>query len=362
MDELTKLRDFRADTAPPPDGQLAEGGRRLVSQIREGRRARWRHTVAGVLRVTAATGVRRTALAGLTAAAVTAGVLVAVPGGGSRGPAHTLTVAEVLDAAATNAAAAPGKEPKAHQWLYTRDYDCMTTCRTNEDWLRYDGDQSAFLDPKAKGVHVLVNDFGPLHVPPGVSRPIGGPDARPQETRARMAKLPTEPHALLKALRDDPYFADVYTKLGMVPASSPTAAFDRVVALLSLTETAPPALTAALYRSLAHIPGVHLLAKPMKDAAGRPGLAVEGTSVDGAPSTVSRTYLILDPKTYAYRGSRLEVHEGDPRVPKQNRDWSESSARLAFAVVDHPGQRPGGPVPPPSSITVRDIAFEHRSK
>ncbi|MBY8879544.1 CU044_5270 family protein [Actinacidiphila acidipaludis] len=357
MDELTKLREFRADTSPPDDEHLTAGAGRLVTQIRGDGRAGRRLAGGRLLRMTVATGARRAVLAGLTAAAVTAGVVVAVPGGDSAGRPHALTVAEILDAAATNAAAAPGKEPGAHQWLYTRDYGCWASCRTTEDWFRYDGNQDAFLDPEAKGVHVLINDFGALNEP-GANRYVEGPGARPQETRRRMAELPMEPHALLKALRDDPYFADVRTKFGSLPASSPMAAFDRVVALLSLTVPAPPKLTAALYRSLAYIPGVHLLAKPMKDIAGRPGLAVEAVSVQGKPTTTAHSYLILDPKTYAYRGKRLEVRESDTRIPKQNRSWSVSSAQLAYVVVDHPGQRPGGPVPPPSSITVRDFAHD----
>jgi hypothetical protein len=115
-------------------------------------------------------------------------------------------------------------------------------------------------------------------------------------------------------------------------------------------------MAAALYRALAHIPGVHLLTKPVKDAAGRPGLAVESTSVEG--TSTSRSILILDPKTYAYRGRLLEEHNSDPRIPKRGASSTDASARLGVAVVDHPGQRPGGPVPPPSSITVRPFTIK----
>ncbi|MBD0738530.1 CU044_5270 family protein [Streptomyces sp. CBMA29] len=356
MDELTKLRDFRADTAAPDAEWVAVGARHLISQIRDTAPPAGRRNSGvgvGVLRMAVATGVRRACVAGLTAGAVTAGVLVALPmvdPGGQSEPTSTVSFAQVLDAAATHAAAKSGTEPSAHQWLYTREYLCATTCTTNEDWLRYDGNQLAFLTGKAKDAQVLVNDYGPG------GRFVRGPNGRPQETRARLAKLPREPHALLKALRDDPYFASFYTKLGTIPASSPIAAFDRVVALLSLSETAPPDLTAALYRSLAHIPGVHLLTKPMKDAAGRPGIAVEATFVQG--KYTSRSYLILDPKTYAYRGDREDGHQSDHGAPKQGANWSRSAARLGSAVVNHPGQRPGGPVPPPSSITERDFTFK----
>ena len=93
--------------------------------------------------------------------------------------------------------------------------------------------------------------------------------------------------------------------------------------------------------------GVHLLPRPVKDAAGRPGLAVESTLREGS---TFRSILILDPETYAYRGFRVE-----------GGSWKSSSARLGVAVVDHPGQRPGGPVPPPSSITVRPFTIKDPS-
>ncbi|UWE12598.1 CU044_5270 family protein [Actinacidiphila bryophytorum] len=349
MDELTKLRDFRADTAALDAEELAAGARHLTEQIRGTAPARRRTAAGDLLRFAAATGVRRACLAGLTAAAVTAGVLVALPAGGGRDePARTLTIADVLDSAAAHAAAAPAKEPSAHQWLFSREYGCMATCGTQEEWYRYDGNQKAFRDPMAKDLRVLVNDFGPRVAPPGVCKIVEDAGARPQETRARLAALPTEPRALLDALRDDPYFAAVSTKIDKLPASSPAAAFDRVVVLLSLTETAPPRTAAALYRALAYIPGVHLLPRPVKDAAGRPGLAVESTR--RAAGQDIRSTLILDPKTYAYRGFRVEGGAGN-----------YSSARLGVAVVDHPGQRPGGPVPPPSSITVRPFTIKDPS-
>lgn len=363
MDEMTAVRDLRADAPLPDTARLAGGRWRLMSEIAVQDAAGTRR--GGVFRSVVGTGVRRASVVGLTAAAVAAGVLVTASGGGTNGgsgPAHALTVAEVLDAAATRAAAQPAGEPGAHQWLYTRHVDCWAACRTNEDWLRYDGNQGAFLGQPVKGkpVPVLVNDYGPLDKVGGATRTMG-PGSRPQETRAHLATLPTEPHALLERLRTDPYF----TSFGLHVKGPKRAAwaedFNNVASLLSLTETSPPPLVSALYRALALIPNVHLLDKPMKDAAGRPGLAVMA-SVKLGSITSEQNYLILDPKTYAYQGQRVHVEGTPPGTPPklQAADTTESSALLATAVVDHPGQRLGGPVPPASSIIVRDFSVKPR--
>jgi hypothetical protein len=72
----------------------------------------------------------------------------------------------------------------------------------------------------------------------------------------------------------------------------------------------------------------------MRDAAGRSGITI---AFDFQDRLRTREYFFLDPDTYAYRGFRRDWHgEGGS---------SDSFARLATGIVDHPGQVPGGPAP-----------------
>ncbi|MFI8425860.1 hypothetical protein [Streptomyces sp. NPDC085479] len=59
-----------------------------------------------------------------------------------------------------------------------------------------------------------------------------------------------------------------------------------------------------------------------------------GTTFSFQDRLSNRLYLFLDPHTYAYRGSRTDW--------RGVRDISSSLAVVATAIVDHPGQVPGG--------------------
>lgn len=294
--------------------------------------------------------VRRTAPAALAVGAV-AVVIIATSGGqgAQTEPVHALTVAEVLDAAAANAAKGTDKEPGPHQWLYTDTVSCDNDCGHQPSWQRYDGAKSASV-----GKTHRTGDRTVVSVTSGSPLPGKRIEDRPQETREVLSRLPTDPRKLLERVSTDPFFAggpdasDVPAdntdmrhdfRAGDAPAVTPGARFARIVHILQAASSIPPRVNAALYRALALIPGAELVDAPARDAAGRPGLTIR---FDFHNVSRTREYLFLDPRTYAYRGSRTDWH-GES-------DFSASFARLATAVVDHPGQVPGGPAPDPSDV------------
>lgn len=347
MDDMKPLRALRADTPLPDAARLAAGRRRLLdgiaaSEMRTARRGtRW--AAAGV--PGPARGPRRNSLVVLTATAV-AGVLIATgvvmegagkprPAGGTAAPATAASgsaapdtpAARLLAAAASALAAAPpGKEPGAHQWLYARTISCQQQlCTTVDSWVRYgDGTRADIENPPDDGSLPKTIDEYPATTEFGM---------RPRIDRARLAALPTEPHALLQQISSEdlewPFPAPASAK-------TPRYQFRKIMDTLAATQPTPPQYAAALYRAAALIPGIEIRAGHTKDAAGRegPALGLHGTGES----------LILDPATYAPRGENWDVQGSAPLL--------RTYALKAVGVVDNAGQRPGGPVPPPSSIVV----------
>jgi hypothetical protein len=102
----------------------------------------------------------------------------------------------------------------------------------------------------------------------------------------------------------------------------------------------PPQLEAGFFRAMKQIPGVTL---DTVDIFGRPALALGLKTADWLHEE-----LLLDPKTYAYRGERSTVvrdatidpaKAGNPtgEVRKGRQVVAE---RVVTAIVDEPGQRP----------------------
>jgi len=158
----------------------------------------------------------------------------------------------------------------------------------------------------------------------GAELGIAGEVAHPgieSPTYEYLATLPTDPDALLQKL-----YAET---VGKRPAEE--RAFKAISELLP-EQIAPPAVSAALYRAAAKIPGVTLVADAV-DAAGRHGVAVARVS-DGV-----RAEWIFDPVSYEYLGQRLVVVDpgtvwGDPgKVFGQ-------TAVLKRAIVDKVGDEP----------------------
>nr|WSW67702.1 CU044_5270 family protein [Streptomyces sp. NBC_00995] len=310
-------------------------------------------------RVLARPGARRTALMGLAAGTV-AVTLVATSGsdGARPRPVRAMTVAQVLDAAADHAEKGTAKEPGLHQWVYTDTVVCWEDCSHRPSWYRYDGVKGATLSTTpstGKRTMIVVRDVAQ-------DLSAGEVGAMPRDTRDVLSRLPTEPRKLLERVSADPFFATLVDPsvpprhgpkgtistyvLEQSPAVTPGARFARILNILKSVSNIPPRTNAALYRALALIPGAELVSTPRRDAAGRPGLTIRFDFHDPAHT---REYLFLDPRTYAYRGTRTDRQGMD--------SFSDSYARVATGIVDHPGQVPGGPAPDPSTVVVEPPVF-----
>ncbi|MFI0722422.1 CU044_5270 family protein [Streptomyces sp. NPDC021224] len=344
MDEMTALRELRTDAPVPDAARLAAGRWKLMSAALSPDTApapRWRragHAVAGTL-------PRRTALAALTAAAVTAGVLVA--GGGARSPgqaqaqAQTETVAQVLEAAATQARSEPSVRPDADQWVYAKSLACPDDdgCTTGESWVRGDGSRQYRRSDRLPLVGVPTEDSGSLST--------YKPGALPQKTYDLLATLPTNPRALLDRINHDPYFWEPTAISGYRPngLQTPAVQFARIETLLTVPEM-PAATKAALFRALPLIPGLHVSSRPVKDAAGRTAIAVQYHFAAGAylgfgvKLPAQTDVLYFDPHTHAYLGQKRTTARTQPFMV-----GTLDLARLATGVVDHIGQLPGQPDP-----------------
>ncbi|MFF4652579.1 CU044_5270 family protein [Streptomyces sp. NPDC001380] len=342
--DLSVVRMLRADAPSADPARLVAGRRALmdamaaetatgkVSAADTTARPPFRHRRCSQGSPATPRLVRRTLLAAVTAAAVTAGVFALRPGlpavtrPGST--ARPQTVATVLAAAALTAEQHAAQVPGPDQWVYVAGVACEATCSDRVTWYRGDGRQWAFSGPDHR---VVVRDEdGPKKTPSRYT------DDLPRTYR-ELSRLPSEPHALLEALARDPFFQDTSASmvrigkngliLGRGPVPPPALQVAAILGILEHVPAVPPRVGAALFRALAQTPNARLLGRPIKDAMGRPGVAVEFTT-PGEPA--ARQYLIMDPRTHAYLGSRQDW-PGSPA--------SSAYARTATGIVSHPGRQ-----------------------
>jgi hypothetical protein len=130
-----------------------------------------------------------------------------------------------------------------------------------------------------------------------------------------LQRLPTNPQALLSLIERE--------MQGQLPR--PEEAFTTIGDLIGQA-IAPPAVSAALYRAAALIPGVTVVANAT-DAIGRHGVAVAFTYQG------TRTEWIFNRQTLQYLGSRS--------IDLSNGATNGMSAITQRAFVDHAGQLPG---------------------
>ncbi|MFG2475029.1 CU044_5270 family protein [Streptomyces fagopyri] len=316
LDDLTALRELRAEMPAPTAAQLAGGRWKLVAAAVEedrggpARAGRSRRPV----RV-----ARLAAIAAVTAAAVIAGVLVVSGGEDGRGSTRTNTVAFVLEAAAKNAERSSAQPPGPHQWAYLASVNCMPQCSTSERWWQGNGKNFALIGTDLHG-----------HTYPLVTTPMANPVDTPITIYKSLSKLPTEPHALLERLSTDPGLRWALDFEGVPRDGTPTLGDEAamIFRIMQMAPVLPPKVNAALFRALKVIPGVRFITGT-EDALHRRGLGVQIVSGTRHPR---RRTLVLDPKTYAYLGYREQWHGA--------KDFNDVFARKAAGVVDHPGQRP----------------------
>ncbi|MFG1870280.1 CU044_5270 family protein [Micromonospora arborensis] len=140
--------------------------------------------------------------------------------------------------------------------------------------------------------------------------------------------LPTEPEQLVQHLRDHPIPLDLPAGADLEAIrNEPTAIF--ADGMLMLQGYVPPQSLGALFQAMARVPGATVLPGKVRDAAGRPGVALRTPGEIGG-----HTDLIFDRETYAYLGRRsLLVRDGKESL-------HAADAIMRMAIVDRLGQLP----------------------
>ncbi|WP_327369324.1 CU044_5270 family protein [Streptomyces sp. NBC_01217] len=324
MDEMTQLRELRADAPVPDRSALAPGRLRLTEAAASGRRARrlradWRIASIG-------------AAAAITVAAVLGTQIVDAAAPARSGPASSAgdlrldSAAEVLNRAADaleEREAAP--EPRDDQWIYTRTVMAQpeTSGRVR---FSYEPDSWVPYDNSAAAQNGKDDDYR-------TSRQI-----------YRAAdELPDDPAQLLDKVRS--FYPTGHTEESP-PEGRAQQSFRAMGLMVEAYPIAPDAL-ARIYRALATVPGIHVTDHLVKDAAGREAIAITRKE-DGRHE---QREILLDPQDFGYAGMRFVVTKdytyripaGRTKIPAQEFRAGQivmSEARVEAAVVDAKGDKP----------------------
>ncbi|MTE18516.1 hypothetical protein F0L17_05105 [Streptomyces sp. TRM43335] len=329
MDEMTRVRDFRAHAPTPDPARLAPGRQRLLEAAGRGARTRrmrsdWRLVVAG-----AAVAVTVAAFAGGHLVGGGAGT-TAPPASSSIRPHVELTdAATVLRHAADTVELIPDPAPRAGQWVYVRTRQGATEngghqkADTQEAWYRY-------ADPESENWKE-------------------GDDHSPRERFRFLASLPDDPEKVLEKIRWF-YPSDAGGEPSGDAPEEPRNAHNYRAASV-LVESYPMAHEglARLYRALATVEGVKVVDHLVEDAAGRDAIALyfDGGGQGSAGFPETRDELLLDPTTYTYLGTRSTVIEDHveefpdgSRYELRKGQVLWDTAVLRTALVDAEGRRP----------------------
>jgi hypothetical protein len=335
--ELHELRQYDAGVPPLDDA------------TRERVRARLHATMSAPQRPAPAVRRRRpvlrVALTGVVAAAVAAGVLVAVQNNddpnasgrvraaappGAVSPAMRNVSAQIVlhGAAAYARQHEQAAAPRNDQFIYTKEIikesnqkTGATKTYTDEDWRSVDNSQRSWIMEIGKG----------WWAPP---LPKNETEWPPQDW-ATLKKLPTDPKKLILSLARQPDTAgDSLSGIDNVMWS--TVHF-QLTGLLKLVPVMPDGLRPAAYEALGMIPGVKVVPN-QKDAKGRTGVAITYDDPTlRAGSSSFGGYFIFDPKTYAFLGFRDERTSGEGAHMTV---YTQLSYLDSWAVVDRAKQRP----------------------
>ncbi|MFM9693934.1 CU044_5270 family protein [Streptomyces europaeiscabiei] len=341
--DLRDLADFDAG-APPLDDEARRRGRaRLLATITAPGADRATRRAIGPDRPVRRRPVLRIALAGVVAAAVTAGVLVTVQHDDGRGKTATPPVKNVPHmrnvSAQTvlNGAASYARRndkvvsPRDDQFIYTKEIIKETDRKTgrtkthvDEIWRSVDGSQRSWIMEIGKGWWSPPNEENQTSWPP--------------KDWGTLQKLPTDPDQLILALQDVGFARDKKnTSLDRITDQEWSHIHFSLAGLLKLVPVMPEGLRPAAYEALGMVPGVKALPN-QKDAKGRVGVAItydDPTRPEGASGYGS--YFIFDPVTYAFLGFRDERSSGDGRTMKT---YTQLSYLDSWAIVDRVKQYP----------------------
>ena len=309
MNDLELVRDLRAEVPVPPASRLASGRARLTASVVTG------PVVTGPV----VAGKRPAFSVRLLAAAAAAVVIAGAVGYGvtSRGsvkhppaavkkPPKSVTqatlAAEILRTASAVVERAPVTTvPSPGQWIYkkTVDFQYPNDTTTDEEWITFDGDQSAYYQSGQLVVH---------QSPGGVSTPSGKPlaafntRATPETAYDALASLPSDPNDLLAAA-DSGAVADGGANgmaggvISYPPTTKAQLEFDYLALILwnaAAGVGGPPKAEAAVLRAMAALPGI-TVEQHVTDAAGADAIAVSDDRYD---------QLLLDSHTYQVLGLR----------------------------------------------------------
>ncbi|MBC9711940.1 CU044_5270 family protein [Streptomyces sp. TRM66268-LWL] len=320
MDDLTKVRELRAEAPAPDRARLAPGRMRLLDAAENGRALRrtvrigrdWRFAAVG-------------AVLAVTASAVLA-VNLADHGGSDVSPKPAAsqsvkpgTAQEFLEAAARAAESVRGAEPQDDQWYYTKsigasvepDTGELGKPTTDEDWFT----------------------VGPRKGEEGDWR-----------TYYRLVThLPDDPQGIVRAIQEAYPPPDAYA----LDSKKPTHVFS---AIQSVTRTPLTSLEgkgqAKLYRALASLEGIELVGHRVTDAAGREVVAI---TVKPEPKDRYRYEILLQPDTYQVVGSRMVVAHDFTDTNEETAffpgtwkagDVMNTGASLVRTFVDDKNERP----------------------
>ncbi|MFC4585754.1 CU044_5270 family protein [Sphaerisporangium corydalis] len=336
MDDLKTLRELRADAPLPDAGRLSATRARFMSEGPEAGRFSAARAAAGP-RGRGLRAFPRPLLLAAAFAAVAALVAVfAHPGqtGGAPPSAagrYAGTAVTLERAALVAGSRSTSPTPRPDQWQYSRSMDKQANGpdagRVQEEWIRYDGKRAA-----------VFGDDGRLRISKVPPDP-GDDDLSPQRYAERLRKLPTDPAKLLARVSADLHWINlpVETAGGTAGAEDADARAFRVLSVyLGQQAVMPPKLEAAIYRALARIPGVRI-ELDVQDGSGRKGL---GVFRDTGP--VTRRYVILEPGTFRYLGTRMVWLRGEEIngeiAFRAGSVWTVTE--LASGIVDRAGDRP----------------------
>jgi hypothetical protein len=269
-----------------------------------------------------------------------------------RATSEAQLIAYVTRAAAT----APGRAPKPDEWVAVKIEHAGSSGGeggylfgppdkrdVSLSWVRGDGCAAASVPPVPAATTPATTITGKLTIHtegsgyyfvgcPGSGTTLGGWRS---VTYSYLNSLPTNPAALEGVLAQ--------SNGPVVAANRPQEIFQAIDELLSDGEmqgvVVPPKLSAAIYRVLQQLPGVHF--ESATDLAGRQGLGfymvLEG---------YYKLELVIDPDTYTFMGFKdvatrdhaMTATDGTRNIKKGHvMGWA---ALLGQAIVDRPGQLP----------------------
>jgi hypothetical protein len=308
MNDLDLIKGFRATVKDPDPERVHAAWAKVLQRIAE-------EDPAQPPRRTARTARRWAVPVGLAAAVVALAVALPtlLPGGGP-GSAGSAEAARVLRRIAVVAADQPSQPPPViGQFVYTETTDEQTLLYVpggglanfsfTESWSR-----EAWIGPDGSGR--IVSTLREVRFPSAADRAAwvaaGSPELGGDEAANDESFGPGELHFLdLSTLTTDPQELLAVIEEREIVGGPPGDWETFAIVGEMLRETyAPPALRAALYEVVANLPEVEYLGR-VKDAVGRPGLAVASTH-NGI-----RQEMIFDPETAQLLGENNVLVDPD---------------------------------------------------